>query len=55
VGREALTQARRKEGTGDVAKKIAALRAAAKYEFPVGDIQSMLAEIEQGYLSGTHP
>jgi hypothetical protein len=47
--REALTQARRKEGSGDVEKKIAALRAATKYEFPVGDIESMLAEIEQGY------
>lgn len=53
--REALTQARRKESTGDVEKKLAALRAAAKYEFPTGDIETMLAEIEQGYLSGPHP
>jgi hypothetical protein len=39
---------------GDVEKKPAAIRAAAKHEFPTGDIETMLAEIEQGYLSGEH-
>ena len=49
------SHARRKESTGDIEKKIAAVRVAAKYEFPGGDIESTLAEIEQGYLSGPHP
>jgi hypothetical protein len=50
--RQALVHARRREPVGDVEKKLAALRAAAKYESPTGDIETMLAEIEQGYLSG---
>ena len=48
--RQALERARRREPTGDVEKKLAAIRAAAKHEFPTGDIDTMLAEIEQGYL-----
>jgi hypothetical protein len=48
--RQALAQARRREPVGDVEKKLATIRAAAKYEFPTGDIETMLAEIEQGYL-----
>ena len=53
--RQALTTARRREPVGDVEKKLAALRAAAKYESPTADIETMLAEIEQGYLSGHQP
>ena len=49
--RQALATARRSEPVGDVERKLAAVRAAAKYEFPAGDIEIMLAEIEQGYLS----
>jgi hypothetical protein len=49
--RQALAQARRQETQGGVEKKLAAIRAAAKHEFPAGDIETMLAEIEQGYLS----
>ena len=40
---------------GDVSKKLEAIRAAAKHEFPTGDIEDMLAEIEQGYLGGNNP
>jgi hypothetical protein len=40
---------------GDVSKKLEALRAAAKFEFPTADIEQMLAEIEQGYQSGHKP
>lgn len=36
---------------GDPDKKLEAIRAAAKHEFPVSDIEKMLAEIEQGYGS----
>ncbi len=53
--RQALAHARRREPLGDVEKKLAAIRAAAKHEFPTADIESMLAEIEQGYLSDRQP
>ena len=49
--RDALARARRSEPVGDIEKKLAAVRAAAKYEFPAGDIETMLADIERGYLS----
>jgi hypothetical protein len=51
--RQALAQARRSEPQGTAEKKLQVVRAAAKHEFPAGDIDTMLAEIEQGYL-GKH-
>jgi hypothetical protein len=51
--RQALEAARHREPTSSVAKKLAVIRAAAKHEFPSGDIETMLAEIESGYGSGT--
>jgi hypothetical protein len=52
--RQALELARRQEPVGDVGKKLEAIRAAARYEFPAGDIAEMLGEIERGYgMSGT--
>lgn len=51
--REALIQARRREPTGTVGKKIGAIRAAALHEFQTGDIDRMLAEIDMGY--GANP
>ncbi len=53
--RQALALARRREPTGDVEKKLAAIRAAVKYESPTSDIKTMLEEIERGYLSGHQP
>ncbi|MGB9432457.1 MAG: hypothetical protein WBQ89_09465 [Candidatus Acidiferrum sp.] len=53
--RQALDLARRREPLGSIDKKLAAIRAAARHEFPVSDIDEMLAEIEQGYGSGHHP
>jgi hypothetical protein len=50
--REALLQARRRQPIGDVERKLEAIRAAARYESPTSDIDTMLAEIESGYLSG---
>ena len=47
--REALTKARRSEPTGDVERKLAAVRKAVQYSFPAPDIETMLAEIERGY------
>jgi hypothetical protein len=49
--RQALTQARRSEPQGGVEKKLAAVRAAVKHDFPTSDIDTMLAEIEHGYLA----
>jgi hypothetical protein len=49
--RHALRVARRSRPAKDAAKKIAVIRAAARNEFPSGDIQQILKEIEQGYLS----
>ncbi len=53
--RQALSAARSQRSTGDVKKKLEAIRAAALHEFPTGDIEQMLAEIESGYLDNTHP
>lgn len=53
--RQALGYARRREARGDVEKKLAAIRAATQYESPTADVETMLAEIEQGYLSDRQP
>jgi hypothetical protein len=50
--RQALGHARRQESSGDVEKKLAAIRTAAALNVgPAPDIDTMLAEIERGYLS----
>jgi hypothetical protein len=49
--RQALALARRREPVGDLGKKLEITRAAAKHEFPTADIDTMLAEIEKGYLA----
>lgn len=53
--RQALSHARRREPLGDTDKKLAAIRAAARHEFPAADIDTMLAEIERGYGMGPRP
>jgi hypothetical protein len=54
--REALAAARRQEPLGDVAKKLAAIRAAARHNGPPSPaIEAMLDEIARGYLSGQQP
>jgi hypothetical protein len=53
--RQALDLARRREPAGGVGKKLEVVRAAARYDYPSGDIDGMLAEIESGYGSGIHP
>lgn len=47
--REALRSARRTRPTKDAARKLAAVREAAKLDYPTSDIHTMLAEIERGY------
>jgi hypothetical protein len=50
--RQALIQARREESSGDVGKKLAAVRAAVKHNIgPAVEIDEMLADIERGYLA----
>lgn len=53
--RQALDLARRREPSSGAGKKLEVIRAAARYDFPSGDINEMLAEIESGYGAGTHP
>jgi hypothetical protein len=53
--RQALDQAQRREPVGKVGKKLEVIRAAARFDYPTGDIGQMLAEIERGYGSGAHP
>lgn len=53
--RQALARARRGQPVVDVEKKLDAIRAAARHESPTADIDTMLAEIERGYLSGRQP
>jgi len=48
--RQALTLARREEPLGNVSQKLEAIRAASRHSFPTVDIDTMLAEIESGYL-----
>jgi hypothetical protein len=53
--RQALSLVRRSEPSGSAGKKIEAIRAAARFEYPTADIDQMLAEIERGYGLGTNP
>lgn len=48
--RQALRRARRDESSSDPKRKLAAVREASRGEYPTGDIQQMLTEIEGGYL-----
>jgi hypothetical protein len=50
--RRALDDAKRRQASGDPAKKIAAIRAAACHDFPAGDIGSMHGDMERGMVAG---
>lgn len=52
--RQALTLVRRSEPSGNSGKKLDAIRAAARHEYPTADIDRMIAEIERGYNSGAN-
>jgi hypothetical protein len=47
--RQALRAARRRQPSGDLHKKLSAIRAATRHDFPTADIEQMLAEIARGY------
>jgi hypothetical protein len=53
--RQALVLARRREPIGEVGIKLDVIRAAARFDYPTGDIDRILADIEAGYGSGAHP
>jgi len=46
--RRGLREAERQSATGDPDRKFAAIRTAARYEFPTDDIAALLREIELG-------
>jgi hypothetical protein len=48
--RQALREARRADAPAREKAKLAVVRAAARHAFPTGEIDQVLAEIEQGYL-----
>ncbi|MEX1258890.1 MAG: antitoxin [Gemmatimonadota bacterium] len=51
--RRSLAESRASEPETDAAKKLAAVRFAARHGFPTADIEQMLREIEQGYVGGS--
>ena len=53
--RQALDLARRREPLGTTSKKLEVIRAAAQHDYPTGNIDTMLAEIERGYGTDMHP
>ncbi|MGH8905022.1 MAG: hypothetical protein ACRD0K_00510 [Egibacteraceae bacterium] len=48
--RHVIRAARRHEASGDPARKLEVIRTASRHAFPTGDIETLLAEIEHGYL-----
>jgi hypothetical protein len=51
--RQALRAARKLSSTGSIDTKLAAIRSAARHEFPTADIDEMNAEIARGYLEAS--
>ena len=50
--RQVLDLARRQEPLGSIGKKLEIIQRAAQHDYPVGDIDGILAEIEAGYGTG---
>lgn len=50
--RQTLLQARRREPLGAIGKKLEIVRTASRFDFPSGDIDRILHEVETGYGSG---
>lgn len=51
--RRTLRRARAAEPSVDAGRKLEAVRAAVRYEYPTADIAQMLREIEAGYEPGS--
>jgi len=50
--RRALRRAGQQEPSVEAGRKLEAVRAAVRYEYPTADIEQMIREIEQGYIEG---
>jgi len=50
--RQTLRSAGQSEPLRDADRKLQSVRAAARHEFPTGDVEQVLAEIELGYRGG---
>ncbi len=50
--RQAIAAARRRESTGDIDRKLDAIRAAVRHSGPTGQIERLTAEIERAYRGG---
>ncbi len=48
--RQTLRTARDTNPSGEVGKKLERIRSSTRHEFPSGEIDDMLSEIERGYL-----
>ncbi len=48
--RQALRAARQQEPGDSAANKLRAVREAVQYEYPTGDIDTILSEMERGFL-----
>lgn len=48
--RQVLRELRRREPAREPDRKLEAVRAAVRHEFPTAEIDQMLSEIERGYL-----
>jgi hypothetical protein len=51
--RQVLREAESSAAVGDPRRKLEAIRAAARLEFPTADIETMLDDIERGYAHDT--
>ncbi len=50
--RRSLRAAREAESGNDVGQKLAAVRTAASFSFPTGEVAELLADIERGHGTG---
>jgi hypothetical protein len=53
--RQALRLVRRQEPVHDTSRKLDVLRQAVRHDFPSGDVDQILAEIESGYVGRPAP
>ena len=53
--RQALVAAHRLESSGDVDRKLDAIRAAVRHAGPTGPVERLTADLERSYLSGVGP
>jgi hypothetical protein len=51
--RQAVAAARRRESSGDIDRKLDAIRTAVRHTGPTGQIERLTAEVERAYRGGT--